>query len=86
MDCKGCGDCCKDPTIIVPLEDRHKKLEFTRWLMGFGFDVQVVGGLAYVRVPGRCLWLNEHNRCDIYSQRPQLCRVYQCEENGTPKL
>lgn len=34
------------------------------------------------RDDGRCWWLDDLNRCDIYSVRPSICRRYTCGAEG----
>lgn len=45
-------------------------------LRGIKIDVD----FRQLLIPCRCRWLNEHNRCKYYAQRPKSCVVYQCEE------
>jgi len=35
-------------------------------------------------VPCRCKWLNNHNRCSFYTQRPQVCKDFDCKSIKIP--
>ncbi len=31
-------------------------------------------------IPNRCNWLDNHNKCKIYTCRPKSCVTYECED------
>jgi Fe-S-cluster containining protein len=33
-----------------------------------------------VIIPSYCKWLNNHNKCKLYTMRPKSCMVYECED------
>lgn len=35
-------------------------------------------------VPCRCKWLNKHNKCTFYRNRPQECRAFDCKGLKVP--
>lgn len=68
FECKNCGKCCSN---YLPLQEK---------------EIQLIKKLAkkenrhplikdwYIRCP----FLNGNNKCDIYEDRPLICREYTC--------
>ena len=68
FECRHCGECCSN---YLPLQEqeikRMKKLakkENKHPIRQDWYD--------------RCPFLNNNNKCDIYSDRPLICREYTC--------
>lgn len=68
FECKCCGECCSN---FLPLRDieikEMKKLARTENKHPLRKDWY-----------SRCPFLNNNNRCDIYDNRPIICREYTC--------
>ena len=71
-NCKGCGECC------------------TRFLPMSTFDIQRLSNYVFdhnvkphVEVDGAidltCPYLDENKECAVYIARPEICRVYHCD-------
>lgn len=33
-----------------------------------------------LHIPCKCKWVDNHNKCRLYSWRPNACRVYECDK------
>ena len=68
FECKKCANCCSN---FLPLTDQEVKLlkKIKR-----KENVQVLNQNWYTICP----FLNSNNRCDIYENRPSICRYYTC--------
>jgi Fe-S-cluster containining protein len=33
-----------------------------------------------IAIPCKCKWIDNRNKCHLYSWRPNSCRVYECEK------
>jgi len=69
-----CGLCCFETEMPLSEED------ITR-LEGLGykredFSIQINGIRRLRNVSGRCFFLSEDNRCRVYGERPEGCRLY----------
>ena len=72
--CGLCGLCCFQTEMPLS-EDDIRRLE------GLGYRKEdfsiIVNGIRRLRnVNGRCFFLSPDNRCVIYSERPEGCRLY----------
>lgn len=77
-DCKGCGECC------------------SRFIPVSGFDLSRLR--SYVEENGvelepergdidlLCPFLGSDRECKVYPARPEICRVYRCDEHKAGKL
>ena len=68
FECRNCGECCSN---YLPLQEKEilimkqlAKKENKHPLRQDWYD--------------RCPFLNGNNRCDIYEDRPMICREYTC--------
>ena len=80
--CQKCaGLCCR--YLALPIETPTTKADFddVRWYLAHeGISVFVEEGDWYINIASRCKYLDKDNRCDIYLERPRICRGY-TEEN-----
>ncbi len=80
--CTKCpGLCCR--YIALPIETPTTKKDFddVRWYLAHeGITVFVEEGEWYLNIAARCKFLRQDNLCDIYEERPKICRRYS-EEN-----
>lgn len=72
--CQKCGSCCKGFTLDV--KPRAVSLEDIT-LMEI-HDVSTEKGFK-IYIPHKCKHLTKNNLCDIWEDRPQVCRNYMCE-------
>ena len=85
--CEKCpAACCR--YIALPCDeptDENSFQEFRWFLMHEGVSVFVSDGSWYVSVSTPCKHLDEQGKCDIYDQRPNICREYSsknCDYQG----
>ncbi len=76
--CIGCGQCCVGANISVCLPEDE-----ARFYSNFGVEVVKVGNefKAKFRIGTVCKHF-DGRRCEIYNQRPKVCRDYPREKNG----
>ena len=72
--CKNCGTCCKmQPPDVSKTE--QKRIE-EKGFADFAEEPDENGVMWVKRkADGSCFFLNEENKCSIYSVRPQVCRL-----------
>lgn len=80
--CEHCtGVCCR--YIALPIEKPKTRRDFDdiRWyVMHQGISVFCEDGDWYVQIAARCENLLPDNRCEIYEDRPAICREYKAGE------
>lgn len=76
-ECSKCGACCK--TLSFQIEDPDG-----RWKEYYeAHGCKVLGeGMIMILIPMRCPHLTEGNLCDIYENRPKVCRDFKGQTNG----
>jgi Fe-S-cluster containining protein len=67
MGCKRCGRCCSVLYVHFSGVGFDEK-----WVEGRGGEIRGMD----VYLPCRCKWLTEGNLCEIYGDRPRLCREF----------
>lgn len=80
-DCTKChGDCCYN-TVLTDEEGRSRKYEM---FMGFGPDLDRPRWFLKMAEDGKCVYLNRETwKCNIYEDRPEICRTQVfCEEKN----
>lgn len=85
--CESCESiCCR--YVAVEIDDPEKDGDFDviRWyLLHRGVWVFVEDGVWYVEFRAKCRHLDREGRCQIYPDRPEICRDYDietCEKYG----
>lgn len=68
FECKCCGECCSN---FLPLRDNEIK---TMRKLAKKENRHPLRNDWY----SRCPFLNNNNKCDIYENRPLICREYTC--------
>jgi uncharacterized protein len=84
-DCKFCnGMCCRYVLIEIEKEPRSKDRfdELIWWLFNPNILILKNGREWSILVLGKCVNLDENNRCRVYEHRPDPCRDYPPEEIG----
>ena len=74
FECKKCAECCSNYLPLLQSEiNLMKKIKQKE-------NIQALNQNWY----SICPFLNSKNRCDIYENRPMICREYTCynAENG----
>jgi len=71
--CKRCGECCK--WVLIGMEGKMDKDQKEYVIQ----RADKKDGLFYL-IRKECHHLKE-NKCDIYSSRPKLCRVFKGKEH-----
>ena len=75
---KMCGDCCR--YMLIPIGDVES--DFTRWAeLHKGIKLVNWRGLICIELLNKCSKL-KNNRCTIYKDRPEICKIFCCEKYG----
>lgn len=67
--CRQCGKCCSN---LLPLSEQDIKIIKSRK------NLKENRRLFEKNWNAVCPFLNTHNKCDIYEDRPDICRHYTC--------
>ena len=68
MTCHKCGNCCRQLIFMVPTLSKNQIEYYEKK----GCEVTK----NQITIPYVCPHLNSDNMCDIYEDRPLLCKVY----------
>ncbi len=76
--CNHCsGKCCRYFTVELSPPDGWDDYDAIRWYLAHGRTlVYVEKGTWYLVVMTRCKYLSKDDRCQIYLNRPKICRDY----------
>lgn len=76
--CDKCtGLCCRYFALPIETPETRDDYDDIRWyLCHEGVTVFVEEGDWYINIKNKCRHLDGRNRCDIYAERPKLCRHY----------
>ncbi|MCD6304294.1 MAG: YkgJ family cysteine cluster protein [Planctomycetes bacterium] len=79
--CRQCGGkCCQYFCFQIDAPDSFEEFDDLRWfLLHEGITIHVDEGDWYISIANRCKALGEHGRCEIYENRPLICRKYSTE-------
>lgn len=84
--CINCSLCCEHVSICIDPPNSPKDEDTIRWYLYHNFHVYITDeDLWYVEIEMKCKHLNSRGECDIYENRPQICRDYSqssCEKYG----
>jgi len=70
IECKQCGECCKELLISIPIfSDNLEEFYRTR-----GFNI--VNNCAEMLMPLRCPQLMYNNKCKIHNSKPLICKRF----------
>jgi Fe-S-cluster containining protein len=86
-DCSRCNAlCCRYFCFEIDEPESVGEFEDVRWfLLHEGVSVHVDEGDWYISIMNPCSRLGEDNRCEIYEDRPLICRKYSpdnCDATG----
>lgn len=87
-ECERCPAlCCKDLSIRILRPRTKQEIEDLKWQLRFDtVRIYIRGRRWYQLIKGRCMYLDENDRCKIYDERPDMCRNHNppdCEFFGT---
>ncbi len=85
--CKSCGKCCRYFCFEIDAPEDYEAYEDLRWfLLHGGVSIHIdEDGDWYISIPLACDALTDDNRCEIYPDRPLICRKYSaanCDRTG----
>ncbi|MFC1741910.1 YkgJ family cysteine cluster protein [Nanoarchaeota archaeon] len=87
--CEGCDGCCKHLAIELDTpEDREDYSNIMWYLLHENVRVFIDHEDEwYIEFLTKCTALNEHKLCDVYDERPDICRDYTQEDcvKNTPE-
>jgi len=69
--CNKCGKCCRGFHITTALLSKDLLAYYN---YHEGVEVIQKNGKLMLRIHARCLHLTENNLCDIYNNRPRVCK------------
>ncbi len=75
QDCRKCGLCCS--CLILPLAWTPSE-DVIEWLTARELRPKLRNGILWIAVPDRCPHLNNDNLCEVYDDRPRICREGIC--------
>ena len=86
--CNGCpAECCHELALVVEKPRTRSDIDFYKWQLQYDtVRIAISNYRWYTITAGRCIYLDEHNRCTIYDRRPDKCRRHnppECEHFGT---
>ena len=77
--------CCRYITIIIPAPKRKVDFDELSWFLAHeNISVYVEARRWHVEVQSPCKYLTEDNLCEIYENRPIVCRGYDVESCEYP--
>lgn len=65
--------CCKN--LIIHYDLGEKDIDMFFKLRG----ISKTDNPNMFAIPLKCQWLTNHNKCKLYSWRPNSCRAYECD-------
>jgi len=68
--------CCRNLVMFYDTKKEDKDIEQFFKLRNIAYD----RGIGTIAVPSKCDWVTNHNKCKLYSWRPDSCRHYECEK------
>ena len=85
--CDGCPAlCCRDLNIGIAAPRTKDEIDDLLWQIQFvTVRIYIRNRRWYLLVEGDCMYLDKHNRCVIYDNRPEKCRKHlppECERYG----
>ena len=69
-----CHKCCDKIFLPYPEQD----LDIIRWIELHGIEVVDNSHGRFIKIPLKCSKLR-HGKCTIYDNRPEMCKVFDCE-------
>ena len=76
--CKTCGaKCCRYFCFQIDEPDDYAEFEDIRWYLAHEHvSVHIDEGVWYISILNPCKFLGVHNECQMYDERPLICRKY----------
>ena len=73
---KQCGNCCKE--FYLPLGKEKRDDEFNWIEVHEKCSVVYRHGIYFLKLDLKCSNLSDDGKCNIYDNRPNICREYDC--------
>jgi len=88
FNCDKCsGICCINPPELRDIEEINKALRFgAKVLIIKDFESDRVIGAGVEKINGKCVFLNNKGKCDIYENRFKACKDFECSAKIDSKL
>jgi len=88
FNCGKCsGICCINPPELRDIEEINKVLSFgVKILIIKDFESDSVIGAGIEKINGKCPFLNDKGKCDIYENRFGACRDFECKAKKNNKF
>ena len=74
---KNCGLCCGPVPIKKEIYEKNKGKARPHAMTDLGSHILALQGST-----AKCAFLTEENRCSIYDERPDVCRLFGCSEEA----
>ncbi len=69
--------CCRYIALPFDRPENYEEFDFVRWFLSHrGMSLFLDGEIYYLLAQTPCRYLDQENRCTVYSRRPQICRDY----------
>jgi uncharacterized protein len=80
--CRGCGGCCKTVGVEIETPETLADFEYVKWyIFHKGLSVYIDrDGTWNLEIQTKCNHLNKDHRCDIYNERPPVCREFEASQ------
>jgi Fe-S-cluster containining protein len=87
--CRGCpARCCHNLSVLISQPASSREIADLRWRLHFDtVTLYIQDGLWYMKIAGRCRYLQDDSLCSIYDERPMQCRTHEppfCERYMLP--
>jgi len=82
--CQKCGECCLNIPIEIEFVNTRRD-KFQRIVIEEIISPKEIGDSRFIFIrtsDGKCVFLDQHNECAIYYDRPKICRDYGRKPGG----
>jgi len=85
--CSDCpAKCCRELVLVMEKPRTRSDIDYYKWQLQYDTVQLAISNYRwYTVIAGRCIYLDKHNLCTIYSRRPDKCRRHnppECEHYG----
>lgn len=79
--CKGCSLCCEYVNIVIETPKTKEGIDLVVWYLLHSVSVRIdTTGKWTVYMPFKCQALTKDKKCNIYKDRPIICREHSQED------
>lgn len=83
--CKKCGKCCSYFCLEIDAPKERSDFEDLTWMIAHkGVSYHIDGKNWYMMVHNKCRFFDKAGYCEIYDNRPKICRNHvpgECDQN-----